>query len=83
MFYVTGNMGDDSGIEFCYSNVSQGIGLGFNTIYAIGANPNQDFNIRAPGTGKVRIRELEISGMLFAATGTMYHSDTDNKWYKI
>lgn len=54
--YVTGGFGCDSdGIEFRHSNGTQGIGFGYNTIYATGSNPNQDLGLKARGTGKVVI----------------------------
>lgn len=54
--YVTGEFGAASdGVEFRHSNASQGIGIGFNTIYAAGANPNQDLNLLPKGTGTVGI----------------------------
>jgi len=56
--YVTGNISEASnGIEFRHTNGSQGIGFGFNTIYATGsvANANQNLSLLAKGTGGVGI----------------------------
>ncbi|QZZ19504.1 hypothetical protein J5X98_19430 [Leptothermofonsia sichuanensis E412] len=70
--YITGDFGPDSGgIEFRHSNGTQGIGFGYNTIYATGSNPNQDLSLKPKGTGKVTING---SSRLGAATN--YGSDT-------
>jgi hypothetical protein len=54
--YVTGNyVQDGSGVEFRHTNGTQGIGFGYNTIYATGSNPNQDLNLKPRGTGNVGI----------------------------
>ena len=45
---------DDSqtvGLLVRHSNLTQGIGIGYNTIAANGSNTNQDLNIAAKGTG--------------------------------
>lgn len=48
--YVTGDFGEyGDGIEFMHSNSTQGIGFGFNSIYAAGTNDNQDLKWRAKG----------------------------------
>lgn len=54
--YVTSGFGEADGVEFRHSNGTQGIGIGYNTIYATGANDNQDLNLQARGTGTVRAR---------------------------
>lgn len=54
--YVTGNLGDDSdGAEFRHSNGTQGVGIGFNSIYAAGSNANQHLNLIPKGTGSVGV----------------------------
>ena len=54
--YVTGDIGvADNGIEFRHSNGSQGIGFGFNSIYATGSNPDQHLNLMPKGNGNVGI----------------------------
>jgi microcystin-dependent protein len=61
--YVTGDFGEASGVEFRHNNGSQGIGFGYNTIYATGGNASQDLNLTPKGTGKVRVQgDLEVSG---------------------
>jgi len=53
-FYATGNVGpDNSGFEFRHDNGTQGIGLGFNTIYATGSNAAQDLGLASRGTGNL------------------------------
>ena len=54
--YVTGDFQPDSdGVEFRHTNATQGIGFGYNTIYAAGSLANQDLNLKAKGTGAVQI----------------------------
>lgn len=63
--YVTGDFAPDDGVEFRHTNGSQGVGLGYNTVYATGSNPDQDLNLKARGTGNVRI----ASGALMPKPG--------------
>ncbi len=52
--YVTGGIdADTNGIEFRHSNATQGIGIGYNTIYAAGSNPDQDLTLKAKGNSKI------------------------------
>lgn len=54
--YVTAESGPASnGVEFRHSNGTQGIGFGYNTIYATGSHPNQSIILKARGTGSVLI----------------------------
>jgi hypothetical protein len=47
--YVTANgSGADSLAEFRHSNGSQGIGIGYNTIYATGSSTDQDLRLKLP-----------------------------------
>jgi len=66
--YVTGDFGaDNNGVEFRHSNATQGIGFGYNTLYAAGTNTNQDLNLKAKGTGKVNVKsDLVVGGKLQA-----------------
>ena len=67
--YVTANSDPDGkGVEFRHSNGSQGIGIGYNSIYATGSNTNQDLILKARGTGRVRITGT-LQAEDFAATG--------------
>ncbi len=54
---ITGNSNGGAGpiLEVRHDNLSQGIGFGYNTIYATGSNANQDLDIIARGTGNVLI----------------------------
>lgn len=69
--YISGNFGPDSdGVEFRHSNASQGIGFGYNTIYATGSNANQDLGLKPRGTGQVAISSaLRVSGVITPSTG--------------
>jgi hypothetical protein len=56
--YITGNIGSASeGVEFRHFNQSQGIGFGYNTIYATGhaSGGDQDLSLKAYGSGVVRL----------------------------
>jgi hypothetical protein len=54
--YVTADLGDASaGIEFRHSNATQGIGFGYNSIYATGTNATQHLNLMPRGAGGVGI----------------------------
>ena len=56
VLYATGDVGEaDKGFEFVHSNGTQGIGLGFNTFYAAGSNPDQHLNLLPKGTGNVGV----------------------------
>ena len=53
IMYVTGDSQEADGIEFRHSNGTQGIGFGYDTIYATGSSPNQDLKLAPRGTGNV------------------------------
>ena len=54
--YVTATSGEaDKLVEFRHSNGSQGIGFGYNTIYATGPYPDQPLRLKARGNGSVEI----------------------------
>ena len=61
-----GNIGADAGgHEFRHANRTQGIGLGYNTIYATGSNADQDLGLKARGAGKVRVTgDAVVNGKL-------------------
>lgn len=56
---VTGVMGsglsDDGGVEFRHDNQTQGIGFGFNTIYASGSNDDQALNVVSRGVSPLTL----------------------------
>ena len=58
--YVTDDFLPDNGIEFRHYNGSQGIGFGYNTIYATGYNENQSLTIKSRGNGKVAVTGTAI-----------------------
>ncbi len=41
------------GIEFVHSNETQGIGFGYNTIYATGTNASQKLGLKSRGSGNI------------------------------
>jgi hypothetical protein len=52
--YVTGDFSEDSnGVEFRHSNGTQGIGFGYNTIYATGSLTDQPLSIKSRGAGNL------------------------------
>jgi hypothetical protein len=64
--YITGDFNSDNdGVEFRHSNGAQGIGFGFNTIYAAGSNANQDLGLKPKGTGEVKVAgNLSVTGLV-------------------
>ncbi|NCS01242.1 MAG: hypothetical protein GPJ06_03305 [Microcystis aeruginosa G13-11] len=71
--YITGDFNpDNDGVEFRHSNGTQGIGFGFNTIYAAGSNANQDLGLKPKGTGEVQVAgNLSVYGIVKAQTLTV------------
>lgn len=68
---ITRNMdAAGGGLVVQHTNESQGIGIGFNTIYASGTATNQNININAKGTGTVNINNLSISNISISAPTT-------------
>ncbi|MFZ0794148.1 MAG: hypothetical protein WAM65_10275 [Candidatus Korobacteraceae bacterium] len=62
--YVTGDLGQLNGVEFRHSNGTQGIGFGYDSVYATGDNKDQNLNLMPRGTGKVGIGKLDPGAML-------------------
>lgn len=64
--YITGDFNpDNDGVEFRHSSGTQGIGFGFNTIYAAGSAANQDLGLKAKGTGEVKVAgNLSVTGLV-------------------
>ncbi len=71
--YITGDFNaDNDGVEFRHSSGTQGIGFGFNTIYAAGSNDDQDLQLKPKGTGEVKVAgSLSVSGIVKAQTLTV------------
>jgi hypothetical protein len=84
--YITGDFNADSdGVEFRRSNGSQGIGFGFNTIYAAGSDANQGLSLKPKGTGEVTVSgNLKVTGSLtadnriIAGGSDIYFTQTDH-----
>jgi hypothetical protein len=57
--FISGNIGGgrklDGGLEVRHASLGQGIGLGYNTIYATGNRANQDLTIQAKGSGNLNL----------------------------
>lgn len=52
-----------NGIEFLHTNLSQGIGLGYNTIYATGSNEDVNLGLAAKGKGTIGLNgDTNING---------------------
>lgn len=71
--YITGDFNaDNDGVEFRHSSGTQGIGFGFNTIYAAGSNGHQDLGLKPKGTGEVTVSgNLSVSGIVKAQALTV------------
>lgn len=70
--YVTGTLAPGSagsvGIEFRHDNGTQGIGFGYNTIYATGSNANQDLGMASRGTGNLLYTTNAVERMRVVGT---------------
>ncbi|MCP4089233.1 MAG: hypothetical protein GY746_05530, partial [Gammaproteobacteria bacterium] len=71
--YVTGNIGETSnGVEIRHSNGSQGVGIGYQGIYATGSNANQPLQFLSKGTGDLKFKTNATERMLIdGATGNI------------
>ena len=84
--YVTSDAANDidadkDGHEFRHSNQTQGIGMGYNTIYATGSNVNQDIGLKARGNGKVRIQnDTVVNGRLTVNRKPLNFSNAEEDW---
>ena len=66
IMYVTGDSQEADGIEFRHSNGTQGIGFGYDTIYATGSNASQDLKLAARGAGSVIVDGVLRAGNVCA-----------------
>jgi hypothetical protein len=53
--YVTGDFRPDKGVEFRRNNGDQGVGFGYNTIYATGDLKDQPLRLQARGKASVEL----------------------------
>ena len=56
--YVTGNIGQLStgGNEFRHFNQTQGVGIGYDSVYATGGNTNQDLHLLSRGSANTYVK---------------------------
>lgn len=71
--YVTGDINEDSnGIEFRHTNGTQGLGFGFNTLYAAGSNTSQDLGLMAKGVnGNIIMKSNGLERMRITGNGNV------------
>lgn len=70
--YVTANSGANSaGVEFRHANGTQGIGFGYNTIYASGSNANQDLSMASKGTGVLTFQTSSTERLRIQSNGNI------------
>lgn len=62
--FLKSNNADSAGVEFLHDNESQGIGLGFNTIYAAGSNPDVNLGLKAKGKGVILLNSNVTAGKI-------------------
>jgi hypothetical protein len=78
--YITGDIGQSShGVEIRHSNGTQGIGFGYNSIYATGSN--QNIVIIPNGSGKVGIGTVNPSGARLHVDGAASGSPGNSRRY--
>ena len=83
--YVTGSShpghpGKKGLAEFRHSNQSEGIGIGYNTIYATGSTPNQGISLKPRGKGVIRLNGRTDFGVNSSNAGELWinNSKTDH-----
>ena len=70
--YVTGTSLDTLGVEFRHDNGTQGIGLGYNTVYATGSSNNQDLGMSARGlSGNLLFSTNKVERMRITGSGNI------------
>ena len=55
LLVTNGSGAASGGVEFAYHNLTQGIGFGYNTIYASGTNPHQSISLMPKGDSGVGV----------------------------
>jgi hypothetical protein len=82
--YITGNIGSSyNGIEFRHLSGTQGIGFGYNTIYATGTNTNQELNFQSRGTGNINLRTGTSSDLFINGSSGNVGIGTTNAAHKL
>lgn len=80
--YRTTNAEEEPIAQFKHKNDSQGVGIGWNTIYATGTNANQDLKLKARGTGTVTVNSpLTTNGSVVA--GGPITANKGNGWASV
>lgn len=77
--YITGDFGEADGVEIRHNNASQGIGIGYNTVYAAGGQTNQDLCLKPKNSGKIWVKgALTVDSTINAGniTGAVITSNT-------
>src|SRR4030095_5407565 len=69
--YVTGDMYEDYGVEFRHSNGTQGIGFGYNTIYATGSDVNQTLKFASRGYAPLVFKTNSLERMIISPDGNV------------
>jgi hypothetical protein len=83
-FYATGNvLANASGFEFRHDNGTQGIGLGYNTIYATGSNASQDLGLASRGTGNLNYSTNGLQRMIILGSNGFVGIGTTNPLNKL
>ena len=76
-FYVTGTVDEgtpgnqNTAFQFRHSNGTQGIGLGFNTIFATGTNANQPLGLASRGSDPIRFFTNSAERVRITGTGSV------------
>lgn len=84
-FYVTADCDPGAkGVEFRHSNGTQGLGFGYNTIYATGSNANQRIALAPRGTGGVEVLGSDVlmdkdRELVFRDNGQIRSSDDNHR----
>jgi hypothetical protein len=70
--YITGDIGSaTNGFEIRHNNSFEGIGLGYNTVYATGSSANQSLGLASRGTGSLFFTTNNITRALITGEGRM------------
>ena len=72
----TSSGGADEILKVLHSNLTQGIGFGYNTISAIGSNTNVDLRLESKGTGKIYLIDNVNANAGIDVTGGITYTTT-------